>query len=122
MSGRGMFFTAGLAVITLDTAESLADRYGNFRRCGSPGAKEAMRNVDHMALFAADAGVKRRLKQISRLTLKHEDPVFKMTFVELDITDHTVEQMGHEMEVVSHGVGPFYLVKEIQLVQKGLDL
>lgn len=118
MTGSDFFFTAHLSVMPLETAEALAERYGNFRRCSSPGAAAAQRSVDHMALYAADARVERRLKQINRLALKHKSPVFKMTFVELDITHHTMEQMGHEIEVVSHGAGPFYLVRKIELVEE----
>ena len=118
MSGSDFFFTAHLSVIQLSTAEALAGQYGNFRRCSSPGASAAKSSVDHMALYAADAKVERRLKRINRLALKHKSPVFKMTFIELDITRHTMEQMGHEIDVVSHGAGPFYLVRKIELIDE----
>jgi hypothetical protein len=118
MTGSDFFFTAHLSVIQFGTAEALAEQYGNFRRCGSPGASAAKKSVDHMALFAANGKVERRLKHINRLALQHKSPVFKMTFAELDITRHTVKQMGHEIEVVSHGAGPFYLVRKIEIIEE----
>jgi hypothetical protein len=118
MSGGDLFFTAHLSVIELDTAEALAEQYGNFRLCSSPGASAAKRSVYDMALYAADAKVERRLKHINRLALKHKSPVFQMTFVELDITRHIIKQMGHEIDVVSHGAGPFYLVRKIELIEE----
>ena len=118
--GYDLFFTTLLSVIPLDTAQALAARYGDFRRCASPGAAAGKRSVESMVLYAADGGVKRKLKSINKLALAAKDPVIKMTFVLLEITDHKIEQGGHEIPVQSTNMGPSFLVKEVELLQEGL--
>jgi hypothetical protein len=113
-------FSTLLSVIPLDIAQSLANRYGDFRRCGSPGAAAGMRSVEPMILYAASGSVERRLRHINELALAGKDPVVEMTFALLDITDHKIVQRGHEMQVPPQDLGPSFLVKEARLIRKGL--
>lgn len=123
MRGGGeLYFSALLSVIPLDTAQALAARYGDFRRCASPGATAGKNSVESMVLYAADGGVKRKLKSINKLALAGKDPIIKMTFSLLEITDHKIKQGGHEIPVQSHDIGPSLLVKEVQLIEEDLTL
>lgn len=116
-----LHFTTLLSAIPLDTARLLAERYGNFRKCGSPGAAAGMRSVESMVLYAASGSVERRLKSINKLALAGKDPVIKMTFTPLEITDHKIERGGYEIQVPSMDIGPSYLVTEVKLVQEGMS-
>jgi len=120
MEGSDFYFSAYLSVIPLETAERLAERYGNFRRCGSPGARAGMQSVESMVLYAANAGVERKLKKFNKLGLSGKDPVIEMTFYLLEMKGHTIEQGGHEMQVPSHDIGPSFLVTNARLIQQGL--
>ena len=120
MDQGDLYFTAFLSVIPLDTAQRLAEQYGNFRRCGSPGAAAGMRSLEPMALYAANRKVERRLENINKLALAGKDPVIKMTFSLLEMKDHTIKQMGEEIRVVSQEIAPSFLVTDVQLVQEGL--
>ena len=115
-SPRGdLYFTALLSVISFDTAQRLAQTYGDFRKCNSPGAAEGMRSVQTMVLYAADRAVGRKLKAVSRLATAGKDPIIKMTFVQLTITDHTIERSGQAIQVTSRDATPSFLVKDVQL-------
>lgn len=117
-----LFFSTLLAVIPMETAEQLAESYGDFRRCGSPGAREAERHTLTMGLYAVDGRVERTLDKINKLALAHKDPIFEMRFAPLTITDHKAIHNGEEIEVRSRsGFEPF-LVKEVRLLRKGMDL
>lgn len=119
---RDLHFSTLLSVIPLETAEHLAERYGNFRRCGSPGAAEGMRSVDSMVLYAATPGVERTLKKINKLALAGKDPVIAMDFACLEITNHSIEKKGHSIDVTSMGdMDPPYLVTDVQLVRQGME-
>jgi hypothetical protein len=113
-----MYFTTLLSVIPLNTAERLYRTYGNFRKCGSPGAAEGMRSVITVLLYADNRHVERKLKKVNRLANAGKDPVIKMTFVQLNITGHKIE-FGDQMERV-----PFqddsdaFLVKDIQIIEE----
>jgi hypothetical protein len=120
MKDCDLHFTTLLSAIPLDTARLLAERYGNFRKCGSPGAAAGMRSVESMVLYAASGSVERRLKKINKLALAGKDPVIEMTFTPLEITDHKIEQGDYEMEVPSFDIGPSYLVTEVKLIQEGM--
>lgn len=115
-----LYFSTLLSVIPFETAQQLAERYGNFRRCGSPGARAGMNSVLAMALYGANGPVERTLKKINKLALAGEEPVIKMTFAPLEITDHKMVHGGHEMAVTSQGDVCFYLVREVQIIQEGM--
>jgi len=111
-----LFYTTSLSGIPLNTVKQLHNRYGNFRRCGSQGAYEARKSVKSMLLYAGNHDVERKLRSIDKLTLANKDPVIKMTFVELHITNHTVR--GEEIPIVfNNDLRPF-LVKDVQIIEK----
>lgn len=120
MEGSDFYFSAYLSVIPMETAEMLAQRYGNFRRCGSPGAREGMQSVEQMVLYAANGSVQRKLKKFNKLGLAGKDPVIEMTFHLLEMKGHIIEQGGHTMEVPSHDIGPSFLVTNARLIQEGM--
>lgn len=122
MQGADLYFSTLLSVIPLDTAQALAERYGNFRLCASPGAAAGKNSIEPMVLYAASGGVKRKLKSINKRALAGKDPVIEMTFSLLDITDHKIEQGGYEIQVQSHDIGPSFLVKEVRVIREGLGL
>lgn len=122
MQHGDLHFTTLLSVIPLETAEYLAETYGNFRRCGSPGAAEGMRSVEPMVLYAAHPGVERTLKKINKLALAGKDPVIAMDFACLEITNHSIEKKGHSIDVTSMvNMDPPYLVTDVQLVRQGME-
>jgi hypothetical protein len=121
MQGGEAHFNALLSVIPLDTARDLAARYGNFRRCGSPGAPAGMRSAMPMALYAANGSVERNLKRINKLALAGKDPIIKMDFAGLEITSHAIEHGDQTMEVPLGEIAPFYLVRQVQLVRQGME-
>ncbi len=118
-SPRGdMYFTTLLSVIPLDTAERLYRTYGDFRKCGSPGAAEGMRSVIPVLLYADNRNVERKLKKVNKLANAGKDPVIKMTFAQLNITDHKIEHSGQMVQVTSQDSTDAFLVKDVQIVQE----
>ena len=113
-----MYFTTLLSVIPLDTAEHLYQMYGDFRKCGSPGAAEGMRSVMPVLLYADNRKVERKLKTVNKLANAVKDPVIKMTFVQLNINDHKIEHNGQMIQVTSQDTTDAFLVKNIQIIQK----
>lgn len=113
-----MYFTTLLSVIPLNTAERLYRIYGNFRKCGSPGAAEGMRSVISVLLYADNYNVERKLKTVNRLAKAGKDPVIKMTFVQLNITDHKIEHGDQMVQVTSQDDTDAFLVKDIQIIQE----
>lgn len=120
IQGGNLYFSTLLSMIPLDTAEKLAQRYGNFRRCGSPGARAGMDSVIPMALYANDGQVERTLQKVNKLALAGKDPVIAMTFAPLQITDRKIAQDGEEMPFRTQDDTCSYLVTEAKLVQQGL--
>ena len=124
-SGSGnsdLDFTTPFSVIPLHTADLLAQRYGNFFKCASPGASEAKRNVINLFLYPMDSAVERSLKSIDKLLKDDKDPVIKMTYVELIITDHKFKRFGEEVQFDYCGNFTSCLVKDIQLIQEDKKL
>lgn len=118
-SAKGdLYFTANFAAIPLVTAERLAQQYGDFRKCNSPGASQAIRSIKPMLLYAADRDVERRLRDVDKLTMARKDPVIKMTYVKLRINAHTIQRGGKEIQVVSQDTVPSFLVKDVQLIEE----
>ncbi len=113
-------FDTLLSVIPLETAEDLAERFGDFRRCGSPGAAAGIESVEPMILYAASGSVGRKLKKVNRLALAGKDPVMKMTFCLLEMTGHKIVKRGHELQVPLNDIGPCFLVKDARLIREGL--
>ena len=111
-----LFFTALVSVIPLDTAERLARRYGDFRKCNSPGASEGKRSVKSMLLYAANRGVERRLRGINKLAMVGKNSIIEMTYVELNINSHTVK--GEEIPIVYSSNMHSFLVKDVQLIEE----
>jgi hypothetical protein len=116
--GGDMYFTTLLSVIPLDTAERLYRNYGDFRKCGSPGAAEGMRSVISVLLYADNRNVERKLKTVNKLANAAKDPVIKMTFAQLNITDHKIEHNGQIVQVTSQDNTDAFLVKDIQIIQE----
>ena len=117
-SGGDMYFTTLLSVIPLNTAERLYRRYGNFRKCGSPGAAEGMRSVISVLLYADDYHVERKLKKVNKLANAGKDPVIKMTFVQLNISNHQIGHGDQMIQVTSRDNTDAFLVKDIQIIQE----
>ena len=113
-----MYFTTLLSVIPFDTAERLYRTYGDFRKCGSPGAAEGMRSVIPVLLYADNRDVERKLKAVNKLANAVKDPVIKMTFAQLNINDHKIEYNGQMIQVTSQDTTDAFLVKDIQIIQK----
>ncbi len=111
-----LFFTALLSVIPLDTAERLARRYGDFRKCNSPGASEGKRSIKSMLLYAANHDVEQRLRCINKLAMAGKNPIIKMTYVELKINSHTVR--GEEIPIVYNSNMHSFLVRDVQLIEE----
>jgi hypothetical protein len=118
---RHLFFTALLAVIPLDQAEALAKRYGDFRKCSSPGAAAGKRSVESMVLFAANPAVERTLEKINKLALAGKDPVISMKFTCLEITDYKIEKEGYSFDFDSLNFAESYLVTEVELLRQGME-
>ncbi len=117
-SGGEMYFTTLLSVIPLKTAERLHRQYGNFRKCGSPGAAEGMRSTIPVKLYADNHNVERKLKKVNKLANAGKDPVIKMTFVQLNITDHKMDYSGEMVQVTSQDNTDAFLVKDIQIIEE----
>jgi hypothetical protein len=117
-SGGDMYFTTLLSVIPMETAERLHRQYGNFRKCGSPGAAEGMRSVIPVKLYADNRTVEQTLKTANKLANDHKDPVIKMTFVQLNVTDHKFKHGDQMVPVTSQDNADAFLVKDIQIVEK----
>ena len=116
--GGDMYFTTLLSVIPLNTAERLYRTYGNFRKCGSPGAAEGMRSAIPVMLYANDYNVERKLKAVDKLVNDYKDPVIKMTFVQLNIIDHKMEYGDEMVQVASQDDTDAFLVRDIQIVEE----
>jgi len=110
------FYNASLAVIPIDTAEQLARKYGNFRKCKSQGAYDAMRSVESMLLYAANHDVERTLTKINKLAVAGSNTIIQMTYMQLSIINHTIK--GQETPVVITSNIPSFLVKDVQIIEK----
>ena len=75
-----------------------------------------------MFLYAASRDVERTLKNIDKLAEARKNAVIKMTYVKLDITDHTIKRLGKETKVISRDVAPSFLVKDVQVIQEDRNL
>jgi len=115
-------FTTPFSVIPLHVANLLAQRYGNFFKCASPGASEAKRNVKNLFLYPVNSDVERSLKSVDKLLKDDKYPVIKMTYVELIITDHKFKRFGEEIQFNYLGNFTSCLVKDIQLIQEDKKL
>ena len=71
-----------------------------------------------MILYAADRGAERRLKAISRYAAAGKEPVIKMTYTEINITNHIMNYCGEEIQSDFHSNIPFFLVKDVQIIEK----
>lgn len=110
------FYSASFAVISLETANELARKYGDFRKCDSLGANAAMRNVKSMLLYAANRDVESELKKINKYVIAVNSTIIQMTYVQLSIINHTIE--GQEAPIVVSSNIPSYLVKDVQIIEK----
>ena len=71
-----------------------------------------------MFLYADDYGVERKLKTVNSLAKAAKDPVIKMTFVQLDITDHKIVHGDQTIQVTSQDDTDAFHVKDIQIIQE----
>lgn len=110
------FYTTSLSGIPLNIANQLIQRYGDFRKCSSPGAHIAQKSVKSMLLYAADRNVERKLRSIDKLALANKNPVIRMAFAELHITNHTVR--GEEIPIIFNSDLRPFLVKEVQIIEE----
>ena len=69
-----------------------------------------------MLLYAVNHGVERKLRSIDRLALANKNPVIRMTFAELHITNHTVR--GEEIPIVFNSDLRPFLVKDVQIIEE----
>ncbi|MBN2316150.1 MAG: hypothetical protein JXM79_19645, partial [Sedimentisphaerales bacterium] len=83
-----------------------------------PGAAEGMRSIIPVKLYADNYTVEQTLKTANKLANDHKDPVIKMTFVQLNITDHQMKYNGEVVPVTSQDNSDAFLVKDIQIVEK----
>ena len=120
MRQGNVHFDTLLSVIPLEKAQQLAKRYGNFRRCGSAGAREAQDNILPMTLYAANGSVKRTLKKANKLGLAAKSAVIEMTFVPLKIRDHTIQHERGDVKVDLPLHFDSYLVREARIVEKDM--
>lgn len=120
MRSHNLHFSAFLSVIPLATAEALAEQYGDFRRCSSPGAAAGKASVETMVFYTANGSVERTLKRVNKLALAGKDPVVEVTFYLMDITDHKMVKRGHEFDLPLFDIGPCFVAKDARLIRKGL--
>jgi hypothetical protein len=120
-SHKNLFFNSLLSVIPLDEAEALAERYGDFRKCGSPGAAAGMRSVESMVLYAGNPRIERKLKKISKLSLSGKDPIISMKFTCLEIRNHPLKENGQMMSFGPVEWPASYLVSEVELLREGME-
>ena len=113
------FYSESLGVIPIDTAEQLARKYGNFRKCKSQGTYDAMRSVESMLLYAANHDVERTLRKINKLAVAGSNTIIQMTYMQLSIINHTIK--GQETPVVITSNIPSFLVKDVQIIEKNRD-
>ncbi|MBW7990306.1 MAG: hypothetical protein FVQ84_09870 [Planctomycetes bacterium] len=110
------FYSASLAVIPLDTAEQLARKYGDFSKCKSQGASEALRSVKSMLLYAANHDIEKTLEKINKLAVAGNNTIIQMTYMQLSIINYTIE--GQETPIVTSSNIPSFLVKDVQIIEK----
>ncbi|MDT8300422.1 MAG: hypothetical protein RQ760_02995 [Sedimentisphaerales bacterium] len=110
------FYSESLGVIPLETVNQLARKYGNFRKCKSQGAYDAMRSMKSMLLYAANHDVERTLRKINKLAVAGCNTIIQMTYVQLSIINHTIE--GQDTPVVITSNIPSFLVKDVKIIEK----
>ncbi len=118
-SGQGVkHSTSFISVIPLDVAMGLANKYGDFRNCNSPGASAGKKNTTSMYLYTTNENAERELNAIDELAKNYNDPIIKMSIAEIEIIEHTMTMFGKEINVNSSGLGPNYLVTDVQLIEE----
>jgi hypothetical protein len=121
-SGRGTkLFTTHLSVIPLETARRLRQKYGNFRRCGSPGAKAGKKATRSLFLYAADPEVANTLNRVDRSPSSWSDCLIRMRYAKLKVHQHTRKWMGKEVRVKSGKLRPKCLVKDVEILEEKPD-
>ena len=118
-SSGDKFYSESLGLIPLETANQLARKYGNFRKCKSQGAYDAIKSVESMLLYAANHDVERTLGKINKLAVAGSNTIIQMTYVQINIINHTIK--GQETPVVITSNIPSFLVKDVQIVEKNRD-
>lgn len=118
-SGQGFDMGVFLPVIPLARAEELAQQYGDFRKCMSPGAGAGKASIQSFQAFSADQGVYQEIINISQLGQGGKDVVFEMTFQKLKFVS---EKNTKGIEVLRFGSFPQeILVSSIRLIDRDRD-
>lgn len=118
-SGRGIFpFTAHFSVIPIPVVNQLIREHGDFLKCKSSGALEAQGAASSMFLYAQDTGAAKMLRAIDGLVMSWKYPVVEMTFVEIEVTAHTTDFFGRQIDVNSSAYRPNYIVKKVTLLKQ----
>ena len=69
-----------------------------------------------MLLYAANHDVERTLRKINKLAVAGSNTIIQMTYVQLNIINHTIE--GQETPVVITSNIPSFLVKDVNIIEK----
>lgn len=118
-SGRGIFpFTAHFSAIPIPVVNQLIREHGDFLKCKSSGALEAQGSASSMFLYAQDTEVAKKLRAVDGLVMSWKYPVVEMTFVEIEVTAHTTDFFGRQIDVNSSAYRPNYIVKKVTLLKQ----
>ncbi len=107
------FFTANFLAIPNDQAQRLISKYGDISRCKTRGAAEAQRLSRPITFFAENAEVKEIILKTVQLANGSAWPAIEISGVELKIVEHKYGEMNFSMS----GMGTYYLINEINILE-----
>lgn len=115
-TGRGMYpFTAHFSVIPTSRVEQIK------RKSGKGTVLAALESSDYvrsMFLYPVHQTVGKELLEADGLAMTSNYPVVRMSFVEINVTKHTVKVLGREVEEARDEFAPCYLVVHLEIVHE----
>lgn len=100
-------------MLPLSTAEKLREQYGDFFKCNSQGAQQAIQNMQLAVLIANDQYTKKIISEAMNLVNNSNIPVVSISGSHLLITKHTYLKMNVEDDTGTI----LYFVKSINIVK-----
>jgi hypothetical protein len=103
---------AMIAVMPLDKAEALRARYGDFFKCGEPGADQAIEAMEQAILIADNAYTRDKISQAMALLKQGHIPI-----VSLRVNRLLVQKLTNfKIEVIDNTGTDMYYVRSLEIL------
>ena len=116
-NGSNIGYSDGLfSVWTMEQADALKARYGDFTHCNSPGSQAGMNSLSNIMVFAVDDSVRVKIKDLIRVS--KNEPIVELRACQLNI-----ERMvkNNNMRIMWAGEELFYLIKDVSILKENYN-